>query len=89
MGRYSKEYLPTQKYKSCELFCSSYPYLHQCTENKDHVKLITRYVWEKYMEKAENIRHTIGRKHINNERKRLSDFSEQQKNNMVSVTLNT
>ena len=27
-----------REYKSCGLFCSSCPYLHQCTESKDHVK---------------------------------------------------
>ena len=58
-----------REYKSCGLFCSSCPYLHQCTESKDHVKLITRHVWEEYMEKAEDIRHTIGNKEIYQQRK--------------------
>ncbi len=58
-----------REYKSCGLFCSSCPYLHQCTESKDHVKLITRHVWEEYMEKAEEIRHTIGNKEIYQQRK--------------------
>lgn len=43
--------------------------MHQCTESKDHVKLITRHVWEEYMEKAEEIRHTIGNKEIYQQRK--------------------
>ena len=55
--------------KSCRLICSSCPYLHQCTECKDHVKLITRHVWEEYMEKAEDIRHTVGNKEIYQQRK--------------------
>ena len=38
-----------REYKSCGLFCSSCPYLHQCTESKDHVKVITIHVWEEYM----------------------------------------
>ena len=42
---------------------------HQCTESKDHVKLITRHVWEEYMEKAEDIRHTVGNKEIYQQRK--------------------
>ena len=58
-----------REYKSCGLFCSSCPYLHQCTESKDHVKVITRHVWEEYMEKAEDIRHTIGNKEIYQQRK--------------------
>ena len=36
----------------------------KCTESKDHVKLITRHVWEEYMEVAEDIRHTIGNRQI-------------------------
>ncbi len=43
--------------------------MHQCTESKDHVKVITRHVWEEYMEKAEDIRHTIGNKEIYQQRK--------------------
>ena len=58
-----------REYKSCGLFCSTCTHLHQCTESKDHVKLITRHVWEKYMEKAEDIRHTIGNKEIYQQRK--------------------
>ncbi len=58
-----------REYKSCELFCSSCPHLHQCTDSKDHIKLITRHVWEEYMEKAEDIRYTIGNKQIYQQRK--------------------
>ncbi len=36
----------------------------KCTESKDHVKLVTRHVWEEYMEAAEDIRHTIGNRQI-------------------------
>ncbi len=58
-----------REYKSCGLFCSTCPRLHQCTESKDHIKLITRHVWEDYMEKAEDIRYTIGNKQIYQQRK--------------------
>ena len=58
-----------REYKSCGLFCSSCPHLHQCTDSKDHIKLITRHVWEEYMEKAEDIRYTIGNKQIYQQRK--------------------
>ena len=53
-----------REYKSCGLFCSSCPYLHQCTESKEYVKLIIRHVREEYLEKAEDICHTIGNKEI-------------------------
>ena len=49
-----------KEYKSCGEKCAGCQYLSQCTESKDHVKLVTRHVWEEYMEAAEDIRHTIG-----------------------------
>ena len=49
--------------------CATCPYLGECTESKDHVKLVTRHVWEEYMEKCEDIRHTIGMKELYAQRK--------------------
>jgi hypothetical protein len=53
-----------REYKSCGTQCKSCPSLKKCTESKDHVKMVTRHVWEEYMEKAEDIRHTLGNKQI-------------------------
>ena len=53
-----------KEYKSCGEHCAGCQYLSKCTESKDHVKLITRHVWEEYMEVAEDIRHTIGNRQI-------------------------
>ena len=53
-----------KEYKSCGEKCAGCQYLSQCTESKDHVKLVTRHVWEEYMEAAEDIRHTIGNRQI-------------------------
>ena len=53
-----------REYKSCSYICESCPHLNQCTQSKDHVKLVTRHVWESYMEQCEEIRHTIGSKQI-------------------------
>ena len=58
-----------REYKSCGTTCAACPYLSQCTESKDHVKLITRHVWEPYMEMCEDIRHTIGMKELYSQRK--------------------
>ena len=58
-----------KEYKSCGAMCASCPYLGECTESKDHVKLVTRHVWEEYMEKCEDIRHTIGMKELYAQRK--------------------
>lgn len=58
-----------REYKSCGQVCADCPYLSNCTESKNHVKLITRHIWEEYMETCEDIRHTNGMKEIYAERK--------------------
>ena len=58
-----------REYKSCEKICETCPYISQCTMSKNHVKVITRHVWEPYMEMCEDIRHTIGMKEIYSHRK--------------------
>lgn len=49
-----------REYKSCKHICAECEYLAQCTESKNHEKLVTRHIWEDYMEQCEDIRHTIG-----------------------------
>ena len=34
------------------------PNLLQCTESKTHQKTVTRHIWEDYIERAEDIRHS-------------------------------
>ena len=58
-----------REYKSDCRDCASCPYLSQCTESKNHVKVITRHIWEPYMEQAEDIRHTLGMKDLYDQRK--------------------
>ena len=58
-----------REYKSCGIVCESCPYLSQCTASRDHVKIITRHIWEPYMEMAEDIRHTLGMKELYQQRK--------------------
>ena len=58
-----------REYKSCGTFCASCAYLKQCTASKDHVKTVTRHVWEDYMETCEDIRHTLGMKELYSHRK--------------------
>ncbi len=53
-----------KEYKSCGELCAECQYLPICTESKNHENLITRHVWEEYMETSEDIRHTIGNKQI-------------------------
>ena len=58
-----------REYKSCSEECCSCPYLSKCTNSKNHVKVITRHIWEHYMEMCEDIRHTIGMKDLYSHRK--------------------
>ena len=46
------------EYKSSGMVCENCPYLAQCTESRDHVKVVTRHIWEPYLETCEDIRHT-------------------------------
>lgn len=58
-----------REYKSCGAVCEGCPNLLQCTESKEHVKVVTRHVWETYMELCEDIRHTVGMKELYDLRK--------------------
>ena len=58
-----------REYKSCGITCESCPYLKQCTESKEHIKVITRHIWEPYMEMCEDIRHTLGMSDLYKKRK--------------------
>lgn len=53
-----------REYKSCGSECESCPYLSRCTESREHVKTVTRHIWEPYMEICEEIRHTTGMKEL-------------------------
>ncbi len=56
-----------REYKALEKDCAACPLKATCTASKQ--KVVTRHVWEKYKEEAEEIRHTLGSKEIYNERK--------------------
>lgn len=58
-----------REYKSYGYICEKCPYLNQCTGSKEHVKLVTRHIWEDYMEECEDIRHTLGMKELYSKRK--------------------
>jgi len=58
-----------REYKSCGYACAGCQYLSQCTMSRDHVKIVTRHVWEDYMEICEDIRYTIGMKELYSQRK--------------------
>lgn len=58
-----------REYKSCASDCTVCPYLHQCTESKNHVKIVTRHIWENYIEFCEDLRHKKGNKKLYDKRK--------------------
>lgn len=58
-----------REYKSIGGVCEKCPYLQQCTQSRNHVKVVTRHVWEGFMEKVEDIRHTEGMKEVYAKRK--------------------
>lgn len=72
-----------KKYRSCGQVCKGCRYLKQCTESKDHVKVVTRHVWEEYIWKKQKIsvlRLGTGR-YTNYEKKQLNEYLGQRKNN--------
>ena len=58
-----------REYKSCGRLCGECIYLKQCTHSADHVKVVTKHVWEPYIEICEDIRHTLGMKELYSQRK--------------------
>jgi len=58
-----------REYKSCGNECANCQYISMCTHSKDHVKLVTRHIWEPYMEMAEEIRLTEGMRELYSHRK--------------------
>lgn len=72
-----------REYKSDKYKCKECPFRKQCTESKDSVKVVTRRVWEDYLEKVEDIRHTCGIKEIYSLRSQTSNVSLMPKKNTV------
>ena len=58
-----------KEYKSCSHICEKCGFLGQCTASKNHVKVVTRHVWEEYMEACEDIRYTEGMRELYSHRK--------------------
>lgn len=58
-----------REYKSDGRICEGCPNLLQCTESQNHVKVVTRHIWQDYMDICEDIRHSRGMKEIYGKRK--------------------
>lgn len=58
-----------RQYKSDRKDCENCLFAHQCTNSKNKEKVINRHLWEGYVEKANEIRHTTKWKEIYPKRK--------------------
>lgn len=58
-----------RQYKSNANSCKNCPLISQCTQSKNQQKVVTRHIWEHYLEKCEDIRHELGMKETYNKRK--------------------
>ena len=53
-----------KQYKSNNKICKNCDVLESCTHSKNKTKVITRHIWEEYLETVEDIRHTTGMKEL-------------------------
>ncbi len=58
-----------REYKSKGAVCRNCEFLHQCTNNAKFEKTVTKHIWNNYIEKAEEIRHTPEHKALYDKRK--------------------
>ena len=58
-----------KEYKSNPSDCISCPFLESCTRSKAHQKVVTRHIWQGYLEVCEEIRHSTGMKELYDQRK--------------------
>lgn len=47
-----------REYKSKSYICQSCPARERCTQNQQHTKTVTRHIWQEYLERAKDIRHS-------------------------------
>ena len=64
-----------REYRSDPQICRECPLLGQCTSNAQHVKTVTRHVWEEYREKVDSHRKTATGKALYKRRKETIERS--------------
>ena len=64
-----------REYRSEPALCRVCPYLGQCTSNAQHIKTVTRHVWEAYRERVDSHRLTAQGKAIYKRRKETVERS--------------
>ena len=77
-----------KQYKSDPEDCKNCPFLDRCTKSKKKQKTVTRHVWAKYTEYAEEIRHTKKWKEIYPKRKETIErvFADDKENHCLRFT---
>lgn len=58
-----------REFKSKGYSCALCPSIEHCTESAKHEKLVTKHIWEEYVERSEDIRHTPKYKALYEKRK--------------------
>ena len=58
-----------REFKSNPNECTKCPHIKKCTHSKNHQKTVMKHIWQNYIEKAEDIRHTSHGKKIYAQRK--------------------
>ena len=77
-----------REYKSCGEICAGCPYLSKCTQSRNHVKVISRHVWQEFLDMCESIRLTPGMKDIYDMRKETVEriFGTAKENHQMRYT---
>lgn len=77
-----------RQYKSNPKDCENCPLREKCTKSKNMVKVINRHIWEKYREKANELRQTSEWKEIYPQRKETIErvFADCKENNGLRFT---
>lgn len=65
----------SNEYVSDRSICSECPRLDECTESANHVRVITRHVWQKYKDKVRNNRLTDFGKYLQQKRRETVERS--------------
>lgn len=77
-----------REYKSDGRICAGCPYLSRCTESMNSQKVVTRHVWQDYLDEADEIRQIQGMKELYDLRKETieRDFGTAKENHGMRYT---
>lgn len=77
-----------REYKSDPNECCNCPHLAQCTESKNHVKVVTRHIWQDYIDQCEEYRFDIDNRALYEKRKETIEriFGSAKENHSMRYT---